>query len=113
VDIPKTAAGLTCDFVHSASLHFFPSSHGSSLKTIPLCSSATGDGCEYGHRALLHPMEYRQRAFEDGFSGIGPGAEDGLGVMADTEWPPSFVPWGTFTGAERVGGVGAVCSFSC
>jgi hypothetical protein len=46
VDIPKTAAGLTCDFVHSASLHFFPSSHGSSLNTIPLCSSATGEGCE-------------------------------------------------------------------
>jgi hypothetical protein len=46
VYIPKTAAGLTCDFVHSASLHFFPSSHGSSLNTIPLCSSATGDGCE-------------------------------------------------------------------
>jgi hypothetical protein len=83
--------------VHSASLQFLPSSHGSSLRTMPVFSSATGLGCENLQRALLQPTEYLHKALDDGLVGTGPVVEE-LGFIGETVCDPNLVPCGTTTG---------------
>jgi len=90
--------------MHPASLQFLPSSHASSLSTMPVFSSATGLGCEYVHLEFEQPVEYRHNAFDVGFSGIGPGETLRLGGTTDTECLPSFVPGGIFAGLGRMTG---------
>lgn len=83
---------------------------------MPVCSSATGLGCEYVHLALLHPTENRHNIVELGLAGIGP-KDPVVGVMLETECEPSLVPCGNLAGgggrAGRTGLIGGAAAAAC
>jgi len=62
-------AGLICDLMQSLSLQSLPLSQASLLKTTPLSAVATGEGCEYRQRALVHFMPNLHRVGDCGRSG--------------------------------------------
>lgn len=63
------AAGLTCALTQSLSLQSFPRSHGSLLRTIPLSTVATGEGCEYRQWAFVHFKPNLHSVGDEGRSG--------------------------------------------
>lgn len=67
--LPLTCDGLTWLNGQSGSLHSFPFGHASARKTMPLACVATGLGCEYGHRLLVHPTPNLQISTDVGASG--------------------------------------------